>query len=100
MLNVIKVITDTLEQVGIASEAVHLGPTGQAGFYRMANIVMRNLVLEVLNQLRSFRSRPDQAHFSFEHIPELRSFIDIPLPHECANPKPARGVFPGPANLA
>src|SRR3984957_16380478 len=65
----------------------------------MANVVMRDLVLEVLNQLRSFRSRPNQAHFAFKHIPELWGFIDIPLPHKCANPKPARVVFPGPANF-
>ncbi len=99
VLDVIKVMTDSLGQIGVATKTVHLSPTGDAGFHRMASIVMRDLVLKVPNQLRTFRARSDQAHFAFEHIPELRGFVDVPLPHKCANSKPARIIFLGPADF-
>ena len=99
VLDIIKVMADSFSQIGVATKTVHLSPAGDAGFHRMASIVMRDMVLEVPNQLRAFRARSDEAHFAFKHIPELRGFVDVPLPHKCANSKPARIVFRGPADF-
>src|SRR3984893_17882025 len=92
-------MTDSLGQIGVATKTVHLSPAGDAGFHRMANVVMRDLVFKIANQLRAFRARADQAHFALKHIPELRGLIDVPLPHKFANSQPAWVVFFRPADF-
>src|SRR6516165_1160701 len=100
VLDVIKVITDSFCQVRVATKTVHLRPTGDARFHRVARVVMRNLVLEIANQFRAFWPRSDKAHFAFEHIKELRRLVDVPFSHKRANSKPARVVFRRPTGFS
>src|SRR5580704_7384388 len=92
-------MTDPLGQIGVAAKTVYLSPAGDAGFDRMASVIMRDLVLKVPNQLRAFRPRPHEAHLAFEHIPELWDLVDVPLPHKSADSKAARVIFRGPADF-
>src|SRR5262249_36515099 len=99
VLDIIQIITDSLGQIGVATKAVYLRPAGNARLNRMTSVVMWDLVFKVPDQLRTFRARSHQTHFAFEHIPELRDLVDVPLPHKCANSKPARVVFLGPSDF-
>ena len=69
VLDVVKVMTDSFGQIGVATETVDLSPTGDARFHRMASVVMEDLVFKVPDQLRAFRTRPNEAHIAFEHVP-------------------------------
>ena len=99
VLDVIKVMSDSFDQIGIATKTIDLSPTGDPRFHGVAHIVMWDVVLKIPNQLGALRTRADQAHFAFEHIPELRDLVDVPLPHQCADSKAARVIFCGPADL-
>src|ERR1700738_3281837 len=99
VLDVVKVMTDSFSQICVATKTVDLGPASDPGFHRVASVVMWDLVLKVPNQLRSFRTRPHQAHFAFKHVPELWHLIDIPLPYKCPDVKPARVILRRPANF-
>src|SRR6266436_6652444 len=100
MLHIIKIMNDSFGQIGIAPKTVHLRPSGDPRFHRMASVVMRDLMLKVPDQFRAFGPRPHEAHLALEHIPELRYLVDIPLPHKRADSKPARVVFRGPADFS
>jgi hypothetical protein len=99
MLHIIKIMNDSFCQIRIAPQAVHLRPSSDSRFYRVASVVMWDLVLEIPDQFRAFRSRSYKTHFAFEHIPELRQLVDVPFPHKRADSKPARVVFRGPADF-
>ncbi len=62
-----------------------LRPTRQARTHLVAGIVVRDLILEPLNQFRAFGTGSDQAHVAFEYVPELRELIDVIFPHESPN---------------
>jgi hypothetical protein len=99
MLYVIKIMNDPFSQIGITPKTVHLRPSCDPRFYRMASVVMRDLVLKAPDQFRAFGPRPNEAHLALEHIPELRYLVDIPLPHKRTDSKPACVVFSGPADF-
>src|SRR5271166_1524954 len=92
-------MTNSFGQIGVAAETINLSPTGDAGFHRMASVVMKDLVFKVPDQLRAFRARPNEAHFAFEHVPELRGLVNIPFPNKSADSKAARIIFRGPADF-
>ena len=58
IFNVIEVVFDSINQAGVASQAVDLSPTGDARPYFMTWIVVGDLVLELGYEFRSFRARP------------------------------------------
>ncbi len=100
-LYVVEVEADAFRQVGVAAPAVDGGPTGHAGFHGVADVVVGDAVLEVFDEFGALGTRTDQAHVAFEHVPELREFVDVPLAHEGADfeaasvplPRPLRSVF-------
>ena len=47
VFDVIKIIADSFGQIGVATKAVHLRPAGDAGFDRVASVVMWDLVFKV-----------------------------------------------------
>ena len=57
MLHIIKIMNDSFCQIRIAPQAVHLRPSSDPGFYRVASVVMWDLVLEIQDQFRAFRAR-------------------------------------------
>ena len=59
--------------------SIYLSPSGNARFDVVPRVVVRNILFKLLDQLRPFGTRPHQTHISFQHIPELRNFIYIPL---------------------
>ena len=99
MLDIIKVMTDSFGKTGVATKTVHLSPACDAGFHSVARIVMWDLMFKVPDQLRALRSRANEAHFPFEHVPELRRLVDVPFSHKRANSEPAWVVFRRPTGF-
>ena len=58
--------------VGVA----HLRPPGHAGPHAVAKTVKRNRPTEALDELRTLRTRTNQAHVADEHVPQLRQFVE------------------------
>lgn len=57
----------------------HLSPAGDAGLDRVAQAVEGDFLLQFLDEFRAFRARSDEAHFPFEHVPQLGQFVDAGL---------------------
>ena len=100
MFDVMEIVAYTFGEIGVSPQAVHLGPPRQAGLNKMACIVVCDFMLEICDQFRPLGSRANQAHFSFEDVPELRDFVDVPLAHESANLQTSRIIFRRPSNDA
>src|SRR5688572_19089978 len=77
VLNVIQVVLDTLFERGVAAPAVDLGPAGDSGLHLVAQHVLRDAVLELLDEERPFRPRADDRHIAAEDVEELRQFVEI-----------------------
>src|SRR5947207_6089289 len=54
---------------------------------------MRKLGAELLDKLRTFRPRTDEAHLASENIEELRQLVERPGANETADARAARIVF-------
>jgi hypothetical protein len=50
----------------------------------VTRIIIKYRLAEPLDEFRPLRSGTDETEITFENIPELREFIDIPTPHERA----------------
>src|ERR1700730_1924394 len=94
------VVVNPLGQIGIAAQPMDLRPTGYSWFGIMTSIIVRYIMFKPGDKFGSLRPRPDQAHFSLKHIPELWYFINVPFAHECSDPQPSRIVLDGPTNFA
>ena len=57
-------------------QAVDLGPAGDAGLDPVSHHVVRDLVLELVDESRALGSRADERHLSQEDVPELRKLVD------------------------
>ena len=55
----------------------------------MARVVVKDLILEALDQLRPLRAGAHKAHLPGQHIQELGKLVDVPPPHERSHPEPA-----------
>ena len=62
-----------------------LGPAGDAGSHRVAEVVIGNLAPEFLNEDRTLRSRTHQAHLSLHHVDQLRQLVNAPFPEPAAD---------------
>ena len=51
-----------------------------------------------MDQLRTLRTRADEAHFTYQNVPELGDFIDVPFPHESTRFKYPEVSFDSPAD--
>ena len=61
----------------VAAPAVDLRPAGEAGLHLVAQHVLRNLVLELLDEVRPLGPRPDDRHVAAQHVPELRQLVEV-----------------------
>ena len=57
-------------------------PTGNARFHRVALRIVGNGFGQFSNEFRSFRTRPNQAHFTAQHIEYLWKFVQAVLAQE------------------
>src|SRR5688572_12556986 len=86
VLDVVEVVLDALLERGVAAPAVHLRPAGDAGLHLVAQHVLRDAVLELLDEERPLRAGTDDRHVALEDVPELRQLVQI----EAAQPAPDR----------
>lgn len=96
VFHVPEVVFDAFGEVGIAAEAVDLGPAGHAGFGVVTGVVVGDVVFEVLDEFGAFGAGADEAHFAFEDVPELGDFVDVVFAHEGADAEAAGVVFLAP----
>ena len=73
----------------VAAITADLRQSRDAGLDHMANHVQRNLVAELLDKMRDFRTRSDDAHIAFQHVDELRKLVDGQLANQRAEESPA-----------
>lgn len=92
--DVIDVVLDAAHEVGVASQAVDLGPAGHAGFDEVAREVVRNLAGEAVGVVGAFGARADEAHVAAQDVPELGKFVEVPAAHPGADAQEA-GVVGG-----
>src|SRR5437667_12538255 len=78
MPDVIKIVLKLVNRVFFvfAVGIVDLRPAGDARLDQMAKVVKRDLLFVALDTFFPFRSRTDQAHVAFEHVPQLRELIE------------------------
>lgn len=93
------VVLDTLLDAGVAAQAVHLGPAGDAGAHLLADEVEGDLLLEVAHMVGDLGAGADQAHVTFEDIEKLGKFIHAELADEAAEAGFARVGVGAPAGL-
>src|SRR6516162_10528898 len=93
MLYIVKVMNDSLGEVGIAAQTIYLCPSCDSRLQRMSSVVLWDLVLKATDQFRALGTRTNQAHLTLEHIPELRHLIYVPSPHVCTDSQSAGIVF-------
>src|SRR6185436_9022352 len=77
VFDVIQVVLDSFLQRGVAAPAVDLRPASQAGLYFVAEHVLRDLVLELFDEVRPFGPRTDNRHVAAHDIPELRNLVEV-----------------------
>src|SRR5262245_47403491 len=77
VLDVVQVVLDALLDRRVAAPAVDLRPAGDAGLHLVAQHVLRNLVLELLDKEWALGAWPDDRHVAAENIPELRQLVDV-----------------------
>ena len=98
VFNIVEVVLRPGGEVGVAAQAVDLGPAGHAGFDDVAGLVVRDLLGEVGDVVRAFGARADEAHVAAEDVPILGEFVEVPAAHEGAEAEEA-GVVAGGALL-
>src|SRR5262245_52539719 len=69
VLDVIEVVLDALLERRVTTPAVDLGPPGQAGFHLVAQHVLRDAMLELLDEMRALGTGTDNRHVAAEHVP-------------------------------
>ena len=85
VLKIPEVGLDAVGEGGIPAQAHDLGPACHARLGVVAGVVMRDLMLEVGNELWALWTWPHERHLTFKDVPELGHFVDVPLTHELAD---------------
>src|SRR5882757_8362179 len=62
VLDVVEVVLDALVESSVAAPAVHLRPARQPGLHFVAQHVLGNPVLELLDEVRALWPRTDDRH--------------------------------------
>src|SRR5215208_8246075 len=62
----------------------------------MSLFVERNLLRQLGDEMRPFRTWADEAHLAFEDIPELRNLVDANLSYDATDPRGASVALTGP----
>src|SRR5690242_3144838 len=79
---------------------VDLRPAGNPRLHHVALGIIRQLLLEIVDELRALRTWADEAHLAFEDAPGLRQFIDAELADDAADARDSRIVLLRPHGLA
>src|SRR5690606_7892556 len=74
-------------------------PPRDPRFDRMALAIVRNPLVELLDELRSLGSRANETHFPSQHVENLRQLIDAGEPNECTDLRHTAVVLLGPLRL-
>src|SRR5215203_5721909 len=80
VFDVVEIVLDALFERRVAAPAVHLRPPGDPRFDLVAEHVLRDAVLELLDEIGPLRPWTDQRHVAAKHVPELRELVEIELP--------------------
>src|SRR5205085_11934851 len=67
VLDVVQVELDPFFEGRVAAPSVHLGPAGNAGLYLVAKHVLREAMLELVDEERPLGPRADNRHVASEH---------------------------------
>src|ERR1043166_5746637 len=62
-----------------------LRPTGQSGWNQVALFVIRDLLGQLCDEVRPLWSWPNEIHFTFQNVPELRNLVDTDLANHATN---------------
>src|SRR5208283_1155237 len=78
MLDIKKIIAELFLGIfdGVPVFVSDLCPSRDSGPNRVPKIVVRNLLPEPFDKLGTLRARTNQPHLAFEHIPQLRNFVE------------------------
>src|SRR6186713_3058153 len=96
VLDVVEVVLDALLERGVAAPAVDLRPAGDAGLDLVAQHVLRDAVLELLDEEGALGPRPDDRHVALEHVPELRQLVEVEAAQPAAHRRRPRVVVAHP----
>src|SRR6185369_17513150 len=62
----------------------------------MPLLVKRNLLSQLGHEMRSLRTWTNEAHLTFQDVPELRNFVYAYLANDATNARRARVALAGP----
>jgi len=100
VFDVIDVVLDSFREVAVAAQAVDLRPAGHAGFHEVSWQVVRDDGGELVDVVRAFGARADEAHVAAEDVPKLREFVDVPVADKGADAEQAGVVGAGADGVA
>src|SRR5882672_10260863 len=90
VLDVVQVVLDPLFNRRVPAPAVDLRPARDAGLHLVAQHVLRDLVLELGDEVRPLRTRTDNRHLAAQHVPELRQLVEVRLAQQLADRRAPR----------
>src|SRR5688572_11272753 len=98
ILYVKKIILEFLPRIFYRSSVrvLNLGPSRQPGRDQMTLFVIGNLVSQLRDKMRPFRTGPHEVHFTPQYVPKLRNFIDASLTNNPAYARRPVIAFAGP----
>ena len=78
MFDVVKIMFDFyLSLFGVGSVALsNLRPAGNSGFDNMAVVIKGNFLNKLVDKYFLLGAWTNQAHITFQDVPELRQFVD------------------------
>lgn len=71
----------------VTTGPIDLSPSGNAGFHRLATIIVVDELAVILVMGEGVRARPDQRHVALENIDELRQLVDAGPAKPAADPR-------------
>src|SRR2546423_5418037 len=82
MPDVIKIVFQFFDRIliALAIGIIYLRPARDAGFYQVAEMIERDLLLVALGALDPLRPRSDQAHVPAKHVPKLWQLVEPEFP--------------------
>src|SRR3546814_16537189 len=78
ILGVIEIVFELLPRIldRGAIRIIDLRPAGDPRLHHVALGIIRQPGFEILDELRPFGARADEAHLALEHAPRLRKLVD------------------------
>src|SRR5690606_28754829 len=82
-------------QAGVVTQR-DLREARDAGAHALAERIVLHVVAQRLEDLRLLRTRTDDVHITFQHVPQLRELVEARLAEETAEARDARIVLRSP----